>query len=115
MQLASVSKPTIVMAGALAGLLSTGLWLRAQQAPDASAKPKEAPARAGELPPRAAPTDYPSQGKAGMITIAADFMGHGVPTAEAGPYSTEDFVVVETGIFGPAGSKLQLSPQDFSL
>jgi hypothetical protein len=66
------------------------------------------------LPPRATPGDYPSQAKTGKITIAAEFMGHSVPRPE-GPLTTEDYVVVETGLFGPAGERIQLSNDDFSL
>jgi hypothetical protein len=66
------------------------------------------------LPPRAAPTDYQAQGKAGEITIAAEFAGHSVPTPE-GPLSDEEYVVVEAAFFGPAGTKLQLTEGDFSL
>ncbi len=66
------------------------------------------------LPPRATPTDYQAQGKAGKITIGAEFAGHSVPMAD-GPLTTEDFVVVEVGLFGAAGSSAQLSPDNFSL
>lgn len=66
------------------------------------------------LPPRATPTDYQFQAKAGAITIAAEFDDHSVPTPE-GPLSNEDFVVVEAGIYGPPGTKLRLSPTDFSI
>ena len=66
------------------------------------------------MPPRATPTDYPSQGRAGSLTIAAEFMGHSVPKPE-GPLSTEDYVVIETGFFGPAGQRINLSVDDFSL
>ena len=66
------------------------------------------------LPPRATPGDYQAQGKTGKVTIGAEFTGHSVPTPE-GPLSTEDFVVVEVGVFGAAGSSAQLSPDDFSL
>jgi hypothetical protein len=41
-------------------------------------------------------------------------MGHAVPTPEA-PYSTEDFVIVEAGLFGPPQARLKLSTEDFSL
>ena len=33
------------------------------------------------LPARAAPTDYQAQGKAGNITIGAEFTGHAIPTS----------------------------------
>jgi hypothetical protein len=79
--------------------------------------PESKEAQANEfrgIPPRATPADYPSQAKAGNVTIAAEFTGHSVPKPE-GPLSTEDFVVVEIGFFGPPGSKLKLSIEDFSL
>jgi hypothetical protein len=66
------------------------------------------------MPPRATPGDYPAQGTAGKVTIAAEFMGHAVPRPE-GNLSTEEFVVVETGLFGAAGEQLALSIEDFSL
>ena len=66
------------------------------------------------LPPRVAPTDYASHGKAGSITIAAEFTGHSVPTQNA-TFSSEDYVVVEAGLFGPEGSKVKISVEDFSL
>ena len=66
------------------------------------------------MPPRAAPGDYPSQAQAGKVTIAAEFTGHSVPRPE-GPLSTEDYVVVEAGFFGPPGARLTLSTEDFSL
>ena len=66
------------------------------------------------IPPRAAPTDYQSMVRAGNVTIAAEFTGHSVPTAQ-GPLTTEDYVVVETAFFGDADAKLKLSFDDFSL
>ena len=66
------------------------------------------------LPPRLTPADYQAQIKVGPVTIAAEFSGHSVPTPE-GPLSTEDYVVVETGLFGPPGERVTLSPDNFSL
>ena len=66
------------------------------------------------LPPRATPGDYQAHTQAGEITIGAEFAGHAVPTPQ-GPLSTEDYVVVETGVFGPPGARLKLSQEDFSL
>lgn len=68
----------------------------------------------GQVAPRAAPTDYQAQAKAGTVTIAAEFKGHSVPTAES-VLTTEDFVVVEAGLYGPADARLKLSLDDFSL
>jgi len=72
------------------------------------------PIRAEGIPARSSPTDYPTQAKLGDITIAAEFMGHSVPTPEA-TLSTEDYVVVETAFFGAPGAKLKLSVDDFTL
>jgi len=66
------------------------------------------------LPPRASAAEYPFQGQAGKITIGADFVGHNAPTPDA-TYTTEDYVAVEVGLFGPAGEKLNLSFNDFAI
>jgi|SRR5579863_1242567 len=93
-------------------LAGAGLWLRAQ-APDASSK--EAPVRAVGLQPRPTPADYQFRAQAGTLTVAAEFMGHGVPTEEGGPYDTQEYVVVEAALFGAPGAKIQLSYKDFSM
>ena len=105
----TTSIATFLLAGA-------GLWLRAQ-APDASKEVpgKDAPVRAVGLPARATPADYQYRVQAGPLTVCAEFMGHGVPTEEGGPYSTENYVVVEAALFGPPNTKVQLSFRDFSL
>jgi hypothetical protein len=84
--------------------------LFAQEAPRAEARPREAK----PLQPRIAPTDYQSQAQAGTLTIAADFVAHGVPTPD-GTFSVEGYVVVEAGLYGPPGARINLSYQDFSL
>ena len=66
------------------------------------------------LPPRATPADYQAQAQAGGMTIAAEFVGHFVPTLQ-GNLSTEDYVVVETGMFGPPEAQIKLFLGDFSL
>jgi hypothetical protein len=66
------------------------------------------------MPPRASAADYQAQGKAGMVMIGAEFAGHGVPTPQ-GTFNTEDYVVVETGLFGPADGHATISADDFSL
>jgi hypothetical protein len=73
-----------------------------------------APTEAKGLGPRAAAADYQAQAQAGTVTVAAEFKGHWVPTLE-GTLSTEDYVVVETGLFGPAGARITLSIGDFAL
>lgn len=66
------------------------------------------------MPARSSPADYPAQAHAGTVTIAAEFMGHSIPKPE-GPLSTEDYVVVEAGLFGASGQRLNISIDDFSL
>ncbi|MEP6536890.1 MAG: hypothetical protein ABJF23_16290 [Bryobacteraceae bacterium] len=66
------------------------------------------------LPPRLAATDYQSHASAGTVTIAAEFTGHSVPTPQE-TLNSEDYVVVETALFGPADTKLILSVEDFAL
>jgi len=110
----------------LSSALRTGLILvvpfgalcvraQAQEPPSQDTAAKDAPASESKgLPPRANPTDYQAHTQAGTLTLAADFVRHSVPTPEA-TYSTEDFVMVETGLFGPPQARLKLSIGDFSL
>jgi hypothetical protein len=72
------------------------------------------PSAAKGLAPRPTSADYQTQAQAGTLTIAAEFAGHGVPTAD-GVFSTEEYVVVEVAMFGPSGTRLKLSYNDFSL
>jgi hypothetical protein len=91
----------------LTAVLIATLALHAQT-PDAQTK------EALAMPARTAPTEYQAHEQAGSITIGAEFMGHAVPTPQA-TYSTEEYVVVETGFFGPPEARLKLSVTDFSL
>jgi hypothetical protein len=86
-----------------------GLCLQAQtpQATDAQSAAKG-------MPPRAAPADYQAHAQAGAVTVAAEFKGHSVPTLQ-GTLSTEDYVVIETALFGPPGAQTKLSAGDFSI
>jgi hypothetical protein len=90
--------------GAMAGACVAAMCLNAQ-APANEAK---------GMPPRSTPTDYQAQAQAGSVTIGAEFMGHGVPTPDA-VYSTEDYVVVEAGFYGPPAARLKLTAGDFTL
>src|SRR5579864_4383585 len=97
--------------------LRTGVWIitlclgvQGQNTPS-----KDAPINEEKgLPPRATPGDYEVHVQAGTVTVAAEFKGHFVPTPQ-GTYSTEDYVAVETGLFGPPGARIKLSIDDFSL
>jgi hypothetical protein len=99
------------------GLVITGVFLFsvflvAQDKNDQEQNNKEL--SFASMPARAAASEYQAQGKAGMITIGAEFAGHSV-TAPAHTYSSEDYVVVEAGFFGPPGAQVTLSRDDFSL
>ena len=93
------------------GILIAGIGpcLRGQNVPN-----KDAPPEIKGIPPRAAPADYQSQAQAGTVTLAADFTGHSVPTPQ-GVLSAEDYVVIETALFGPPEARIALSSGDFSL
>ena len=95
-----------------AGVFITALCLCAQT-PDTP--PKDAQInQAKGMPPRTTPAEYQAQVQAGKVTIAAEFKGHSVPTMQ-GPLSTEDYVVVETALFGPPEARLKISADEFSL
>ena len=72
------------------------------------------PAEIQGLPVRASAADYQNQEKVGKITLAADFVGHSVPTMQ-GPLSSEDFVTVEVAFLGAPDSKVKISFEDFSV
>src|SRR4051794_17382939 len=84
-----------------------------QAAPEPS-KAASQPTKAEGVPPRSSPNDYATHMKIGDVTLAADFMGHSVPTPEA-TLSTDDYLVVETAFFGAPEAKLKFSPEDFTL
>ncbi|HTQ55998.1 MAG TPA: hypothetical protein VMI94_16130 [Bryobacteraceae bacterium] len=75
---------------------------------------KATPPKAEGIPPRSAPSDYLSHGPAGRLTIAAEFTGHSVATPDA-TLRTDDYVVVEVGIYGPPGAHATISAEDFAL
>jgi len=74
----------------------------------------QAPEASKGMPPRATPGDYQAHAQAGKFTIAAEYAGHSVPDPQT-TLTTEDYEVVEVGLFGPADAKLGLSYTDFSL
>jgi hypothetical protein len=90
--------------------------VRAQK-PDAPADAQTKEAQAKEalgMPPRTAATEYLAHTQIGPISIGAEFIGHSVPTPQAN-YSSEDYVLVEIGMFGPPDARLRMSVNDFSL
>ena len=90
-------------------LTALGMYAHAQTAPA-----KEPPAETKNVPPRAAPTEYQAHAKAGDMTIGAEFTGHSIATLD-GTLDTDDYVVVEIGLFGPPDAQATLSADDFSL
>lgn len=88
-----------------------GLYGQGQNTESKSAQPVN---EVKGMPPRATPGDYQAHAQAGTVTVGAEFMGHSVPRLE-GPLSTEDYVVVETGLYGAPGVQIKVSLEDFSL
>ena len=90
------------------------------RAPGQDPPAKEPPAKdpsvheAKGIPPRAAPADYQAHAEAGAVTLAAESAGHSVPTPEA-LLTTDDYVVIEVGVFGPPQARAALSYRDFTL
>ncbi|WP_321477663.1 hypothetical protein [uncultured Paludibaculum sp.] len=101
-------------AGALVTGLTVTVFGAVSQPPSEPAEPKYVLKDAEPIPPRAAPTDYQAQGKAGKVTIAADFTGHSMP-GPTGLMTSEDYVAVEVGLYGAAGETLSISVDNFSL
>jgi hypothetical protein len=66
------------------------------------------------MPPRVTAAEYQAHAQAGTVTIAAEFTGHAVGTPQ-GTLTTEDYLVVEVGFFGPAEARAKLAIDDFSL
>src|ERR1051326_7287243 len=97
--------------------ISIGIWITAlclsAGAQEASNKDTQANQTRG-LPARAPPAEYQFHVQAGNFTIAAEFTGHAIPTTQ-GPLSSEDYVAVETAVFGPQDAKIKLSAEDFTL
>jgi hypothetical protein len=94
----------------VAGVLAGALCLYSQDTPPKDARP--VPPQG--IPPRTTPADYQAHAKAGAVTIGAEFIGHSFLTPQ-GTLTTEEYVVVETGLFGEPGARIVLSLDDFSL
>jgi hypothetical protein len=107
MRLTAVLRTGILIAAGL--IAATGLR---SQKPDT---PTEAQAKEGlGMPARAAASEYQAHAQAGSISIGAEFMGHSVPTPQA-IFASDDYIVIETGFFGPPEARLKLSIDDFSI
>src|ERR1017187_8708558 len=90
------------------------LYAQGQTAP-ATAPAQAAPVIESKgMPPRVSPAEYQAHAQAGTVTIAAEFTGHAVGTPQ-GTLTTEDYLVVEVGFFGPPEARAKLAIDDFSL
>src|ERR1700733_10136679 len=102
------SRTSFVMAAILTAAFCQGAF--AQDAAPADTKTRDAKA----IPPRATPNDYQAHAQVGAITIGAEFTGHSIATPEA-LLTTEDYIVVEVGLFGAPDARARISTQDFSM
>jgi hypothetical protein len=105
---------TLRTALSIAGVLMFTVCLPAQEQDATSHEAPGKDTQAKGVPPRTAPSEYQAQAQAGKVTIGAEFMGHAVPTPEQ-TVEAEDYIVVEAGLFDPAGAKIMLARGDFSL
>jgi hypothetical protein len=96
------------------GLSVLGQTTPTQSAPSQSAPGKDAASEAKGLPPRVSPSEYQFHTQAGAVTIAAELTGHSISTPQ-GILNTDDYIVIETGLFGAPGARLVLSPDDFTI
>jgi hypothetical protein len=92
--------------------LVAGVYLLAQE--QAATPQDQQASETRGMPARATPGDYQAHADAGKVIIGAEFFQHTVPSPK-GILNTEDYVVVEAGVFGPPGARTTLSYQDFSL
>jgi hypothetical protein len=84
------------------------------QSGTAQEQSKEPGGDAKNIGPRAAPADYQAHAQAGNIAIGAEYTAHSITTPE-GVYTTEDYVAVEVGLFGPPDARAKISIEDFAL
>jgi hypothetical protein len=98
----------------IAAVLISAVCLPAQEENTKGPETQGKDTQAKGMPPRTGPTEYQAQAQAGTVTIAAEFMGHAVPTPEQ-TVAADDYIVVEAGLFGPPGAKITLARGDFSL
>src|SRR5258708_2244461 len=64
--------------------------------------------------PKSKPSEYPARVHMDAVTLAAGYLFHSLPTPK-GTLVTNDYLVVEVAFYGPPFSRLQLSPDMFTL
>jgi hypothetical protein len=89
----------------IAGVLSAAACMFGQQ---------DTPAKFEGIPARATPADYMSHAQGGNLTLAAELTGHSVALPE-GTLESEDYIVIETALYGPPGTQINLSHENFEL
>jgi hypothetical protein len=113
MQLLLPARTRLAIGAVLTALLCQGAFGQDERSKDTPEK--AAPVReATGIPPRATPAEYQAHAQAGAVTVAAEFTRHSVATLQA-TLLTEDYVVVEVGLFGPPEARLKISHEDFAL
>jgi hypothetical protein len=103
--------------GTVIGALCVCTLARAQDTPPPptpAAPVRDVQVKKEGIPARAAAGDYQAHAQAGTVTVAAEFRGHAIPTADL-LLNSEDYVTVEVAFFGPPDARLKLSIEDFSL
>ena len=105
----SQSRGRVAVAVILGAVFCQGVLL-AQDAPGKETQNRDAKG----MPPRTTPTEYNAHAQAGAVTIGAEFSGHSISTAQS-VLETEDYVVVEVGLFGAPEAHATISASDFSL
>ena len=98
----------------LAFLISGALAAQTQPAGQTPQVAPIAPGTAKGLPPRAGASEFQARAKVGAITIGAEFAGHSIPTAQMA-LKSDDYVVVEVGLYGAPDAHTTLATSEFSL
>lgn len=70
--------------------------------------------RAQDAPRRTKAADYPAHVQMDRVTLAAGYLAHSLPTAQ-GTLAVNGYLIVEAAFFGPPFSRLQMSPDQFTL
>jgi hypothetical protein len=64
--------------------------------------------------PKPKAQDYPASVPLGKLTLAADNMIHSVPTSK-GVYLVDDYLVIDTAVYGPLAPKVSFAGSQFQL
>lgn len=95
-------------------LATACLFAQAPAGSEAQASSDAQASKTRGMAARATPGDYQAHAAVGPLTIGAEFFQHTLPTP-GGQLTSEDYVVVEAGIFGAPGARAVVNPADFQL